>query len=111
MADGARRALGTDYSERAVYVARGAVELDGHPLSEGQMRVLEPGRAARIQARGPATVMLLGGEPVGERFIHWNFVSSSRDRIEQAREDWRAQRMALPAGDDQEFIPLPEGAG
>jgi redox-sensitive bicupin YhaK (pirin superfamily) len=75
------------------------------------MLVLEPGRAARIQAHGPSTVMLLGGDPVGERFIHWNFVSSSRDRIEQAREDWRAQRMKLPVGDDREFIPLPEGAG
>ncbi len=75
------------------------------------MLVLEPGRAAPIQARGPATVMLLGGEPVGERFIHWNFVSSSKDRLEQAREDWRTQRMVLPVGDDLEFIPLPEGAG
>jgi redox-sensitive bicupin YhaK (pirin superfamily) len=111
MADGARRTLGTEYPERAVYVARGAVELDGQPLAEGQMLVLEPGRAAQIQARGPATVMLLGGEPIGERFIYWNFVSSSKDRLEQAREDWRAQRMALPVGDDQEFIPLPEGAG
>ncbi|MGB5807504.1 pirin family protein [Castellaniella sp.] len=111
MADGARRTLGTEYSERAVYVARGAVELDGHPLAKGQMLVLEPGRAAQIQARGPATVMLLGGEPIGERFIYWNFVSSSKDRLEQAREDWRAQRMILPVGDDQEFIPLPEGAG
>src|SRR5690606_4313216 len=59
MADGARRALGADYTERAVYVARGAVETDGHPLSEGQMLVLEPRRAAHIQARGPAPVLRL----------------------------------------------------
>ena len=111
MADGARRSLSAEYSERAVYVARGAVDIDGQPLALGQMLVLEPGRAAQIQARGPTTVMLLGGEPVGERFIYWNFVSSSKDRLEQAREDWRAQRMVLPVGDDQEFIPLPEGAG
>ena len=52
--------------------------------------------------------MLLGGEPVGERYIYWNFVSSSRERLAQAREDWRAQRMKLPVGDGQEFIPLPD---
>ncbi|MNO07767.1 hypothetical protein D3C81_2300970 [compost metagenome] len=51
--------------------------------------------------------MVLGGEPVGERFIDWNFVSSSKDRIEQAKADWRAGRMKLPDMDDQEFIPLP----
>lgn len=111
MTDGARRTLGTTYPERAVYVARGAIDLDGHPLAEGQMQVLESGRTAQIQARGPATVMLLGGEPIGERFIYWNFVSSSKDRLEQACEDWRAQRMVLPVDDDQEFIPLPQGAG
>jgi redox-sensitive bicupin YhaK (pirin superfamily) len=111
MNDGARRSLGTDHTERAVYVARGAIEIDGQPLATGQMLVLAPGRAAQIRARGPATVMLLGGEPIGERFIYWNFVSSSKDRLEQAREDWRTQRMVLPVGDDQEFIPLPEGAG
>ena len=51
--------------------------------------------------------MLFGGEPVGERFVDWNFVSSSRERIEQAKADWRAGRMKLPDADDQEFIPLP----
>ena len=53
-----------------------------------------------------AIVMLLGGAPVGERFIEWNFVASSRDRIEQAKADWRAGRMKLPDADDKEFIPL-----
>jgi len=52
--------------------------------------------------------MLLGGEPVGERFIEWNFVSSSQERIQQAKADWRAGRMKLPDLDDQEFIPLPD---
>ena len=56
----------------------------------------------------PATIMLLGGEPVGERYIDWNFVSSSKDRIEQAKADWRAGRMKLPDLDNGEFIPLPE---
>ena len=56
----------------------------------------------------PAIVMLLGGEPVGERFIEWNFVSSSKERIEQAKADWRAGRMKLPDLDNGEFVPLPE---
>ena len=105
---GARRSLGEQYPERAVYVARGEIEIDGYKLTAGQMAVLQAGRAAEIVAILPSTVMLLGGEPVGERYIYWNFVSSSRERLEQAREDWRAQRMKLPAGDDQEFTPLPE---
>ncbi|MGB6241597.1 MAG: pirin family protein [Castellaniella sp.] len=108
MTAGARRSLSAQYPERAVYVARGEVELDGHILPEGRMLVLAAGHSAQITARQPSTLMLLGGEPIGERFIYWNFVSSSKDRLEQAREDWRAQRMALPVGDDQEFIPLPE---
>ena len=72
------------------------------------MVVFAPGRARRARAPlAPAIVMLLGGEPVGERFIDWNFVSSSRERIEQAKADWRAGRMKLPDLDDDEFIPLP----
>ncbi|MBV6271784.1 pirin family protein [Alcaligenaceae bacterium CGII-47] len=107
---GACRALGAQYSERAVYVARGQITLDGHKLSEGRMLVLARGHVAQITACQPSTIMLLGGEPIGERFIYWNFVSSSKDRLEQAREDWRAQRMKMPVGDDQEFVPLPEDA-
>lgn len=110
MEAGARRGLGTQYPERAVYVSSGRIKIDGHPLDTGDMQVLPPGRAVTISAPQPATVMLLGGEPVGERYIDWNFVSSSRERLEQAREDWRMQRMALPAGDDREFTPLPEAA-
>ena len=60
-----------------------------------------------ITAVTPAIVMLLGGEPVGPRFIEWNFVSSSKDRIEQAKADWRAGRMKLPDADHDEWIPLP----
>jgi hypothetical protein len=60
-----------------------------------------------FRATTAATVMLLGGEPVGERFIEWNFVSSSKERIEQAKVDWRAGRMKLPDADHDEFIPLP----
>jgi len=105
---GARRSLSAQYSERAVYVARGEVEIDGQVLPVGRMQVVDSARAMQIMARQRSTLMLLGGEPIGERFIFWNFVSSSRDRLEQAGEDWRAQRMKLPVGDDREFIPLPE---
>jgi hypothetical protein len=105
---GARRSLSAQYSERAVYVARGEVEIDGQVLPVGRMQVVDSARAMQIMARQPSTLMLLGGEPIGERFIFWNFVSSSKDRLEQAGEDWRAQRMKLPVGDDREFIPLPE---
>jgi redox-sensitive bicupin YhaK (pirin superfamily) len=107
LAAGARLALESRYSERAVYVAAGSVEADGRTFGEGQMLVFEPGRDALVKAVTPAIVMLLGGEPVGERFIEWNFVSSSRDRIEQAKVDWRAGRMKLPDLDHAEFIPLP----
>ena len=105
---GARFQTPTDHSESAIYVVQGLVEIDdGRPLGHGQMAVLEKGVASVICALEPSTVMILGGEPVGERFIDWNFVSSSKDRIEQAKADWRAGRMKLPGMDDQEFIPLP----
>jgi hypothetical protein len=71
------------------------------------MLVFDEGGDATLKSIGPSIVMLLGGEPVGERFIEWNFVSSSQERIEQAKADWRAGRMKLPDLDDQEFIPLP----
>lgn len=105
---GSRRSLPAAYSERAVYVAAGEVDVDGTIVSAGQMAVLGGGEAADIAARLPATVMVLGGEPLGQRYMLWNFVSSSKERLEQAAEDWRQQRMKLPVGDDQEFIPLPE---
>jgi len=107
MGAGSRRSLSAEYAERAVYVARGSVEIDGAALAAGRMAVLAPGAAADIGATEAATVMVLGGEPVGPRFMSWNFVSSSKERLEQAREDWRLQRMVLPFGDDEEFIPLP----
>ena len=70
------------------------------------MLVFDKGEDSSITAAQRATLMALGGEPVGERFIEWNFVSSSRQRIEQAKADWRAGRMKLPDFDNQEFIPL-----
>ncbi|MEO9135862.1 MAG: pirin family protein [Casimicrobiaceae bacterium] len=104
---GARAQLPAEYPERAAFVASGTIEVDGQRFVAGQMLVFAPGKPVVLIATTTATIMLLGGEPIGERFIEWNFVSSFRDRIEQAKADWRAGRMKLPDHDSQEFIPLP----
>ena len=103
---GATAALPAEYPQRAAYVAQGVVEIDGRQIHEGQMAILQPGMSVPVTAVTAAIVMLLGGEPVGERFIEWNFVASSKARIAQAKADWRAGRMKLPDADDREFIPL-----
>ncbi len=108
LAAGAKAQLPAEYPERAAYVSEGEVEVDGHTYSAGKMLVFKPGQPVVFTAVTPSIVMLLGGEPVGPRFIDWNFVSSSRERIDQAKADWKAGRMKLPDADDQEFIPLPE---
>ena len=107
LARGARGELPDEYAERALYVAQGAVEVGHQTFHTGQMPVFSPGAHVAVSAVEPAVVMVLGGEPLGERFLEWNFVSSSRERIEQAKADWRAKRMKLPDLDDGEFIPLP----
>ena len=107
MDSGARIALPDEHTDRAVYVAEGSIAIDGQRFETGQMPVLLPGAATVTAVDGPATVMLLGGEPLGERFLFWNFVASSQARIDQAKADWQAQRMKLPDLDDKEFIPLP----
>ena len=104
---GARAVLPAQYPERAAYVASGSVEVGGKSFREGQMLVFAAGRPVELAAASPALLMLLGGEPVGPRYIEWNFVSSSKERIEQAKADWRAGRMKLPDFDNSEFIPLP----
>jgi redox-sensitive bicupin YhaK (pirin superfamily) len=104
---GARASLPAEYSERAVYVASGTIRLGETRLGYGEMAVLVAGEAADFTAEEPAIVIAIGGEPVGPRFIEWNFVSSSRERIEQAKADWRAGRMKLPDLDNEEWIPLP----
>lgn|GEM_PF-1001364 len=108
MQPGAVSELPADYSERATYVATGSVEIAGQTISGGKMAVFAPGKPASLRAETASIVMLLGGEPVGPRFIDWNFVSWSKDRIEQAKADWEAQRMKLPDLDNKEFTPLPE---
>jgi redox-sensitive bicupin YhaK (pirin superfamily) len=108
MAAGSTAEIPSGFPERAVYVARGTIELGGRRHRAGQMIVVD-GTASSFQAVEPSTVMVLGGEPVGERLLYWNFVSSSHERLAQAAADWKAGRMKLPDADDQEFIPLPDG--
>ena len=106
---GTKAALPAEYPERAAFIASGSAEIGGRSFGAGQMVIFSPGEPVMFTASSAATIMLLGGAPVGERFIEWNFVSSSSERIEQAKADWRAGRMKLPDLDDQEFIPLPGG--
>ena len=106
----ARLALPREYAERAAFLVSGTVRADGQPVEPGNMIVFEREAPAVIEAITPSVLMLCGGEPVGERFIEWNFVASSRERLEQAKADWRAGRMKLPDADNAEFIPLPPDA-
>ena len=105
---GTRFGLPRGYSERAAYIAKGRIEVAGQIYTAGRMLVFTREADPAIVALEDATVMLLGGEPLGERFIWWNFVSSRKERIEQAKADWRAGRIPLPPNDNAEFIPLPD---
>jgi len=101
--------IDSDADERAVMVVGGEAELDGQPLDPFALYILKPGYAPRLSSRSGGRVMLMGGQAfTTPRHVFWNFVSSSRDRINQAKDDWKAMRFALIPGDDQEFIPLPE---
>jgi redox-sensitive bicupin YhaK (pirin superfamily) len=104
---GADVELPADVSERAIYVVSGSVGVDAETYRPQTMLVIATGAAPRISAREPCRIIIIGGEPVGQRRIWWNFVSSSRERIERAKADWRDGRFGTIAGDD-EFIPLPE---
>lgn len=104
----ARFTLPAEYSERAAYVVRGRIRIGTDEHGPRRMIVFDAGDDVAVRALEPAEVMFIGGEPIGQRFIWWNFVSSRRERIGQAAADWQAGRMPLPASDDQEFIPLPE---
>jgi redox-sensitive bicupin YhaK (pirin superfamily) len=104
---GARIALPREFQQRAVFLVSGGVEVDDHSITPGQMVVFSADADAVVQATTSSVLMLLGGAPIGERFIEWNFVSSSRERIAQAKADWSAGRMKLPDLDNREFVPLP----
>lgn len=106
---GAVTVLPAEHEERAAYLAVGSVEVDGQVFESGRLIVFAPGRAVQIRACTDARFAVLGGEPLeGPRFIWWNFVSSSKDRIEQAKQDWQRNRFGQTVpGDETEFIPLP----
>jgi redox-sensitive bicupin YhaK (pirin superfamily) len=105
---GATFGLPKEHSERGFYIVKGSVEVTGTTYDAGKMLVFNTGVDPLIRAKENTTLMLLGGEPLGERFIWWNFVSSRRERIEQAKEDWKQGRIILPPNDNKEFIPLPD---
>lgn len=105
---GATFGLPKEHSERGFYIAKGSIEISGITYDQGKMLVFTKGVDPLILAKEPTTLMLLGGEPLGERFIWWNFVSSRIERIEQAKEDWKQGRIILPPNDNKEFIPLPD---
>ncbi|HLX93178.1 MAG TPA: pirin family protein [Puia sp.] len=100
--------LPKEHSERAIYVVKGSIEVSGNIYRAGQMVVFTSDADPVILAKERTVLMLLGGEPLGERFIWWNFVSSRKERIEQAKEDWKQGRIILPPNDNKEFIPLPD---
>lgn len=105
---GARLTIHDDHRERGIHVADGAVAIGGHTLTASRMLVLPEGGAYELQALAPTRLFLFGGDPLdGERYIWWNFVSSRRERIEQAKRDWTEQRFGKVPG-ETEFIPLPD---
>jgi redox-sensitive bicupin YhaK (pirin superfamily) len=106
---GARLPIDEGHAERALYVVEGAIMCEGRRAEAGTMLVLRPG-ALSVEATEPTRLMLLGGAKLGgERHMWWNFVSSDKERLEQAKRDWEARRFPVVPGDELEFIPLPPG--
>jgi redox-sensitive bicupin YhaK (pirin superfamily) len=104
---GAQLEFAPEYTERALYVVEGAIELSGQRIEAPRLLLLRVGEPVRFQAATRARLMLLAGEPLGPRHVWWNFVSSSRERIEAAKSAWREGRFDAVPGDEEEFIPLP----
>jgi redox-sensitive bicupin YhaK (pirin superfamily) len=109
LAPGGAMPIDPEAEERALYLAEGEASLDGLTLDPRTLYVLRPGISATLRSNAGAHVMLCGGAPLdGPRHVWWNFVSSRRERIQQAKEDWRSGRFTLPPDDRDELIPLPE---
>jgi len=111
LAPGAALPLPEEHEERGAYVVQGAVEVAGTRFEAGRMLLFRAGDRLALRGAGSegARLLLLGGAAMdGPRFIFWNFVSSSRERIEQAKADWKTGRFGTVPGDEHEFIPLPE---
>ena len=106
---GASLAIDAEADERAIMVTEGEAKLDGRRLEQFSLYVLAPGHRATFKASSPSRALLMGGEAFAtRRHVYWNFVSSSKDRLQQAREDWIERRVPLVPGDEEEFIPFPE---
>ncbi len=106
---GATLPLDTDHEERAIYVIGGVIDIAGDKFEPGRLLVFKPGDAVRVGAVSDAHIVVLGGAPMdGPRHIWWNFVSSRKERIEQAKADWKAGHFDKVPGDEMEFIPLPD---
>ena len=105
--EGGQLTLPDSYDEIAAYVVSGDVRIDDHLLTDGLMAVACPGKTLHLEAQSESHVMVIGGANLGKRHIWWNFVSSSKERIEQASDDWRENRFEKVPGDN-EFIPLPD---
>lgn len=108
LAPGAEFTLPTGYTESGVYIVKGELEQVAQRYAATQLIVFTKHEDARVKALSPCVLMVLGGEPLGHRHIWWNFVSSKKERIEQAKADWLAGRIELPPTDNKEFVPLPE---
>ncbi|HRN84892.1 pirin family protein [Hyphomicrobium sp.] len=109
LAPGAVLPLDADHDERAVYIVSGEIDIAGQTFGPGRLLVFRPGDRISILATTNARLMLVGGEPMdGPRHVWWNFVSSSKDRIDAAKADWKAGRFAPVPTDTTEFIPLPD---
>jgi redox-sensitive bicupin YhaK (pirin superfamily) len=109
LGQGASVPIDASADERAVLSTEGEAIIDGQPMEPFTLYILEPGKPMTLTASSPTRVMLLGGEAFSTpRHVWWNFVSSSRDRINQAKDDWKARRFPLVPGDEEEFIPIPE---
>ena len=109
MQPGARLVVPADYSERALYLIEGILKAGDDALAPLEMSVFRAGETVTLHAGSAAHAVILGGEPFPEpRHIWWNFVSSDESRIEQAKQDWKAQRFPKVPGDEKEFTPLPE---
>jgi redox-sensitive bicupin YhaK (pirin superfamily) len=108
---GASVPIDADHEERGIYLVSGTVEIAGDRFGPGQLLIFRPGDRISVSAATPARFLLLGGAPMdGPRYIWWNFVSSRKERIEQAKAEWKSGRFDTVPGDAEEFIPLPEEA-
>ncbi|MFT3728405.1 MAG: pirin family protein [Terricaulis sp.] len=105
---GASLPVDSDHEERGIYLVSGEIDIAGDAFGPGRLLVFRPGDRLTVKAKAASRFMLLGGANLGPRHMWWNFVSSRKERIEQAKEDWKAGKFGTVLGDEKEFIPLPE---